>query len=169
MNWLRSLIPLPMALLMASASGPGWSAGANAAIEAFAAHCFSPFLTAVTAQERLSIPGARIDFYDIDPFSDVAPSPSDDVAKGTDRRCAVAIDGNVADQAAAAVVDTLSREGITDQAPLPEGYMPLPGTAILAARFLNPNRVAVVHIGTRAGPNGTETFMFVERQVREDR
>ena len=39
----------------------------------------------------------------------------------------------------------------------------LSGTSLLGARRLNPRRVAVVHTGTRPGPNGIETFLNVER------
>lgn len=145
-----------------------YMAHANPAIDAFAAHCFSPLLTAETAAERLSVPGARVDFYDLVPFSNVAPSPGADVAPGTDRRCEVAFDGAKADVAADAVVGTLASEGILKDAPLPESYAPLDGTVLLAARFLNPKRIAVVHVGTRPGPNGIETFMLVERQNRLD-
>ena len=38
-------------------------------------------------------------------------------------------------------------------------------TTLLAARKLNPRRTAIVHVGTRQTPKGTETFMLVERLV----
>ncbi|KIT17618.1 hypothetical protein [Jannaschia aquimarina] len=145
------------------------SAGSAAAnpFDAFAAHCFSPFLTADRAAEVLP---ARHDFYDLNPFSDAAPSPaSTPVTPGTDRRCEVTLDGDHGDAAAGTVVEALAAEGITRDTALPATHedAALPGTTLLAARFLNPARIAVVHTGTRPGPNGTETFLNVERLTPE--
>lgn len=139
------------------------AAGGHPAVDAFARHCFSPFLTAQTAAKALAVPGARVDFYDIDPFGSAAPSLSDDVAAGTDRRCSVAFDGDHTAAAANAVTAALSREGIVTPAPVPARYTKTDTTALLAARTLNPKRIAVVIVGTRPGPNGVETHMTVER------
>jgi len=141
---------------------------ARAATRAFTAHCFSPFMTAARADEVLASTGARVDFYDLDPFSNAAPSPVSGrpATPGTDRRCEVAFDGEYAELAASAATTGLSMEGIVDQAPLPDRYSQTEGTALLAARQLNPRRIAVVHVGTRPGPDGPdgiETFLFVER------
>lgn len=143
------------------------SAVADQAMASFAAHCFSPFLTAETAAERLAAPGVRVAFYDLRPFSDVAISPvvGRAATPGTDRRCEVAFDGAHGVAAAAVAVAALDAEGITDPAPLPEGQVALPGTELLAARFLNPARIAVVHVGDRPGPAGVETFLTVERMA----
>jgi hypothetical protein len=133
---------------------------------AFAAHCFSPFMTAARAEDVLASTGARVDFYDLDPLSaSNAPSPVTGRAAtvGTDRRCEVAFDGLHADLAASAAVAGLEMEGIRTEAPLPDRYRATEGTALLGARQLNPRRIAVVHVGTRPGPNGIETFLFVER------
>lgn len=141
---------------------------AKSAMAAFTAHCFSPFLTAKKAKEVLGLANMRYDFYDLDPFSDVPPSPSElrTATPGTDRRCEVASDGDFAMRASTAVVAQLLAEGITIQAEVPSIYQSTPGTTLLAARKLNPRRVAVVHVGTRPGPSGTpETFMMVERLV----
>ncbi len=137
----------------------------NDMLAAFAAHCFSPFLTGVTAAAAITPTGARHDFYDLDPFSDVAPSTGADIAPGTDRRCEVAFDGDHGLAAAETAAAGLDAEGIRTLAPLPATHAgsALPGTTLLAARALNPGRVAVVHTGTRPGPNGTETFLTVER------
>ena len=51
----------------------------------------------------------------------------------------------------------------TTEAPLPDRYRATEGTELLAARQLNPRRIAVVHAGTRPGSTGIETFVFVER------
>ncbi|WP_224813699.1 succinyl-CoA synthetase subunit beta [Hasllibacter sp. MH4015] len=135
------------------------------AAEAFAAHCFSPFMTAERAEEVLASTGARVDFYDLDPFSNAEPSPvtGRPATTGTDRRCEVAFDGDHAELAASAAIAGLEMEGIDTEAPIPDRYQPTEGTALLGARQLNPRRIAVVHVGTRPGPNGVETFMFVER------
>jgi hypothetical protein len=138
---------------------------AEAASAAFAAHCFSPLMTAARAAEVLAAPGTRVDFYDLDPFSATAPSPVTGRAatEGTDRRCEVAFDGTHGDIAASAALAGLEQEGIRTEAPLPDRFEALDGTILLAARQLNPRRIAVVHVGTRPGPNGVETFLTVER------
>ena len=63
----------------------------------------------------------------------------------------------------AAVLMGLEREGILTEAAVPEAFPAQSGTALIAARYLNPNRIAVVQVGTRPGPNGIETFINVER------
>jgi hypothetical protein len=140
------------------------------ASQAFADHCFSPFMTSERAQEVLAATGARVDFYDLDPLSGGPVSPVTGRARteGTDRRCEVAFDGDHAGRAVEAAVSGLAAEGIATGAPVPASYAVTDGTALLAARQLNPNRVAVVHVGTRPGPNGTETFLLVERLIPRD-
>jgi hypothetical protein len=137
----------------------------NDMLAAFAAHCFSPFLTAAKAQANIASTGARVDFYDLTPFSNVAATPGGNVTPGTDRRCEVAFDGDFGTQAAEMAASGLQAEGIRTEAPVPDTHADaaLPGTTLLGARFLNPARIAVVHTGTRTGPNGTETFLSVER------
>ena len=153
---MRSLA-LTVQVLLASPA-----VASDAALSAFSAHCFSPSLTAERAAQVLP---PRHDFYDLAPFSDVPPSPGTDVTPGTDRRCAVAFDGDRGAEAARGAADALAGEGITDAAPLPATHAgaALPGTTLLAARFLNPARIAVVHVGTRTGAGGAETFLSVER------
>lgn len=134
---------------------------------AFARNCFSPFMTAARAEEVLASTGARVDFYDFDPLSggDASRIVGRAATQGTDRRCEVAFDGDYAELATSAAVTGLDMEGIATEAPVPDLYQPTDGTALLAARQLNPRRVAVVHVGTRPGPNGVETFLFVERMT----
>lgn len=134
---------------------------------AFARNCFSPFMTAARAEEVLASTGARVDFYDFDPLSggDASRIVGRAATQGTDRRCEVAFDGDYAELATSAAVTGLDMEGIATEAPVPDLYQPTEGTALLAARQLNPRRVAVVHVGTRPGPNGVETFLFVERMT----
>ncbi|MEL6587584.1 MAG: succinyl-CoA synthetase subunit beta [Pseudomonadota bacterium] len=139
-------------------------------LAAFAQNCFSPYLTAATAEAAILPTGARTDFYDTNPFSDAAPSPAPASATpGTDRRCEVSFDGDAAEAAAEVAAQAAKAEGITTEAPIPQTHktVRLPGTSLLAARFLNPNRIAVVHTGTRPGLNGIETFLSVERLTPE--
>lgn len=136
----------------------------EAALSAFAANCLSPHLTADAALDRIGRTGARFDFYDLRPFSNVPQSPAATRATpGTDRRCEVSFDGDAGAKAAETATQALAAEQITTEAPLPASHAALPGTTLLAARALNPARVAVVHTGTRPGPNGVETFLSVER------
>jgi hypothetical protein len=142
---------------------------ADAGIRAFVDHCFSPFMTAEKAGQAFDVPDVRYDFYDLDPFSNVPPSPAaGGVSEGTDRRCEIAFDHDYSAMAAQAVVAQLAKEGITKEAAVPQSYQTSDGTALLAARMLNPRRKAVVHVGTRPGPAGIETFMFVERLLPLD-
>ncbi|WP_386332054.1 succinyl-CoA synthetase subunit beta [Sulfitobacter sediminilitoris] len=138
---------------------------ARAAMDLFAQNCFSPFMTAEKARKTFALSGATYDFYDLDPFSSADPSPATGrpATPGTDRRCEIAFAGNHADKAAATAVEALTKEGITTPAPLPASYTETETTTLLAARRLNPRRTAIVHVGTRNGPQGTETFMLVER------
>lgn len=135
----------------------------EAARDAFAAHCFSPFLTAQIAGDVL--PESH-DFYDLRPFratNPMSPAQGRPVTPGTDRRCEVAFDGPAVAAGVATMTDALAGEGITRQADVPEDFILQPGTEFAAARHLNPRRIAVVQVGTRPGPNGVETFMNVER------
>ena len=124
-------------------------------------------MTSARAGETLAAPGVRVDFYDLKPFSSAAPSPVTGRAAtpGTDRRCEIAFDGDHGTLAADAAVQGLTTEGVATDAALPTTHTDagLSGTTLLAARFLNPKRIAVVHTGTRPGPNGVETFLLVER------
>lgn len=153
------------ALIVSVVSGLATQAFANdAALTAFAANCLSPRLTADVAMDRFGSAGARHDFYDLAPFPNVPPSPAaTPVTPGTDRRCELSFDGDAGAKAAETATLALAAERIATQAPLPPTHMPLPGTTLLAARALNPARIAVVHTGTRPGPDGIETFLSVER------
>lgn len=139
---------------------------AAAAGRAFAENCFSPFLTARRAKDAFENTGARYDFYDLKPFSNAAPSPAYGVrpaTDGTDRRCEVSFDGNHTAIAVELALAGVARENLNNEVAVPGTHSAQSGTALLAARRLNPRRVAVVHVGTRQGPNGVETFMLVER------
>ncbi|MEM6940366.1 MAG: succinyl-CoA synthetase subunit beta [Pseudomonadota bacterium] len=130
----------------------------------FAEHCFSPVLTAKKARKAFALSGMTYNFYDLDPFSKVAPSPAmTTVTPGTDRRCEVSFAGDHAKSAAEAAMSALAHEMIFTPAALPANFTPTETTTLLAARKLNPRRVAVVHVGTREGARGVETFMSVHR------
>ncbi len=151
---------------IAALSASNVGASPAEAARAFAQNCFSPFMTARKAERLLGETGGRYDFYDLDPFSNVAPSPAFGLrpaTRGTDRRCEVSFDGDHVDMAVELALTGLQAEGIRTEAPVPATHKPRAGTELLAARQLNPRRVAVVHVGTRPGPNGIETFMNVER------
>ena len=152
------MIPV-FTLLCAQAQGD-----AARGLDAFSSKCFSPLLTAETAPTG---DGLRVDFYDLDPFraSNPIAEPQSATTPGTNRRCEVAFDGDHGHDAANVALAALRREGILAETALPQTHerARLPGTTLLGARRLNPKRVAVVHTGTRPGPNGTETFLNVER------
>ncbi|MEO0938184.1 MAG: succinyl-CoA synthetase subunit beta [Pseudomonadota bacterium] len=152
------------ALIGMALTGLTGHASADPAVDAFAAHCFSPLMTAARAAEVFS--GLRYDFYDLDPLvaANAPSAPSGRaVTQGTDRRCELAFDGDAVALGAAAVLEALEREGITAPADVPPDFPRAAGAKVVAARFLNPRRIAVVQIGTRPGPNGIETFLNVER------
>ena len=137
----------------------------DSATGAFAANCFSPFLTAETAADRLP---PRHDFYDMRPFrasNPVALPRHRPATPGTDRRCEVAFDGADIEAGIAGVLHGLEQEGIDTEAAVPADFPAQDGTEFIAARFLNPQRIAVVQVGTRPGPSGIETFINVERLV----
>ena len=156
-----------VALLAAPVAALSPQTDARAGIAAFADNCFSPFLTAEKVAEAFNFANIRHDFYDLDPFSSAAPSPATARAAtpGTDRRCEVSFSGDFTFDATIAVTDRLSREGITAPADVPDTHETLrtDGTVLLAARRLNPTKIAVVHVGTRPHTNGIETFLNVER------
>ena len=150
-----------------------WGAGSAVAAQdaasvgkAFADHCFSPYLTAETAQTNLASSGARVDFYDLRPFSFVAPSlvSGRPATSGTDRRCEVAYDGGDPQPAIAWITKGLKQEGLFGkQVAVPPKFPRQKGIAMIAAAQLNTNRIAVVQAGVRDGPNGSEIYLNVER------
>lgn len=139
------------------------ASASESALTAFSTHCFSPLLTAARAEAVLP---SRHDFYDLRPFraaNDVSPPMGRAATPGTDRRCEVAFDGEAVEAGVATVAAALAREGILTDTDVPDGFQRQEGTEFIAARRLNPRRIAVVQVGTRPGPTGTETFLNVER------
>lgn len=154
---------LAVAMMLANMAFAGNTAALGSWL--FSQHCFSPALTGERAAQVFAAQGLRHDFYDLDPLTAVAPSPATGapVTPATDRRCEVSFDGAFPGPASSAASDALQREGIAQTAQVPAVYQATQGTALLAARRLNPRKIAVVHVGTRPGPTGTETFLSVER------
>lgn len=142
---------------------------AQSASAAFAKHCFLPSMTTSRANRFLGSTGARVDFYDLTPFfrtNEPSPPNGRPVTPGTDRRCEVAFDGDHTDLGVQGALAGLDQQGIDTPANVPASFKKTSGTALLAARRLSAIRVAVVHVGTRPGPNGVETFINVERLTR---
>lgn len=164
-----ALAAVTLSLVALTGAGSAVAAQDAAAVgKAFADHCFSPYLTAETAQANLGPSGARIDFYDLRPFSSVAPSPVTGRARtaGTDRRCEVAFDGVDPILAFDWLATGLKQEKLLEHATdVPKSFSPQSGLFTIGAAQLNPNRIAVVQVGVRGGPNGDETFINVERLV----
>lgn len=141
------------------------------ALQAFADHCFHPTMTAERAKKLLGSTGARFDFYDLDPLysrNAISRPNGRPITQGTDRRCEVSFDGDQATQARDAALSGLDVEGIDMPAAVPPNYTKTQVTSLLAARHLNPRRIAVVHTGTRNGANRVETFLSVERLLELD-
>lgn len=166
----RALPAICLTALVAAGSAMA-DARTTAVAQAFADHCFNPRLTAQTAQAGLGPSGARIDFYDLRPFSSVPPSQPTvrPQTPGTDRRCEVASDGYHFEIAQHWVDIGLDREGLLHKnTDVPANFPIQSGTTAISAVQLNPNRIAVIQIGLRKGPNGNETFINVERLVPLD-
>ena len=149
------------------------SAGTDIAAQAFQAfydNCLNPRLVR-SDLDGLTDQGIKVDFYDLNPFSAPAITPATGRAAtpNTDRRCEIAFDAELGADAADVAVEALQNERIMTQTPLPLTHTNagLPGTTLLAARKLNPKRIAVVHTGTRPSDSGIETFLMVERLTPE--
>ncbi|MEL6609676.1 MAG: succinyl-CoA synthetase subunit beta [Pseudomonadota bacterium] len=154
------------ALAMAMGAGPLAASAdttAEAGIAAFAQNCFSPFLTAARAADVLP---KGYDFYDLRPFrssNPISEPKGRPATPGTDRRCEVTVPGRQVEAAKAAIAGALTREGITQDTAVPDSFATRPGATFVAARQLNPRRVAVVQVGTTQTTAGPATFLNVER------
>ncbi|MEH6829761.1 MAG: succinyl-CoA synthetase subunit beta [Sulfitobacter sp.] len=159
--------PATLCLTVSLAAGSAVAAQDAASVgKAFADHCFSPHLTAETAQTQMGPSGARIDFYDLRPFSAATTSPVTGRAAttGTDRRCEVAFDGIDPTTAFNWLSTGLKQEGlIHKKAEVPDDFTHQDGMTFIAAAQLNPNRIAVVQVGVRGPSDMPETFINVER------
>jgi len=149
-----------------AAQTPSTSALAQSA---FAAVCTNPGQTHadvmrnmtahVVAQNGSGLP-FTVDFYDT-----TLEATGAAITPGTNRRCAVSWPGN--DTAAAVQTLLTAMQGppvFGTPTDMPEGFAAKDGTAFIQARLLNARGTrAVVHVGTRTGARGLETFINVER------
>lgn len=154
--------PLMRALIAISLLCTSWTASAQAhpAIDAFTAWCFKAGQT--PAQARANMAG---DAGDPLPFALSFWDKSLQAAPGTpdhsERRCEVSFEGDHATEAVAKVQAKMAKPPVFGSSiPLTAPFAADAGTAYIDARELLRKRVAVVHIGTRAGP---ETFIRVDR------
>lgn len=172
---MRLGLPSCVALSCICAVSVSTLARANAdivdqAFQVFYDNCLNPHLMKTDLEAQLT-DGIRVDFYDLKPFSarTITPVTGRAATPDTDRRCEVAFDADLGGKAAELAADALLNERIMTQTPLPTTHTNagLHGTTLLAARKLNPNRIAVVHTGTRPSDTGIETFLMVERLTPE--
>ncbi len=136
---------------------------------AFAAVCTNPFQTAATVEQRMRNHVAdqggeglpfTLTFYDTtleDTGADVMPS--------TDRRCEVAFPGDHTADATQTLLTAMQGPPVFGTViDMPNGFAATETTHFIQARLLNARGTrAVVHVGTREGPQGQETFINVER------
>ena len=133
---------------------------AHPAIDAFTAYCFKAGQT--PAQARANMTGLVGDPL---PFTLTFWDTTLEAAPGTpahaERRCEVAFDGDHAADAVTQVQAKMATPPVFGKSiPLAPPFAAQYGTAYIDARELLRKRVAVVHIGTRPGP---ETFIRVDR------
>lgn len=94
-------------------------------------------------------------------FWDKTLAPAPDTPAFSERRCEVAFAGDHAIDAVREVQAKMATPPVFGTSiPLTPPFVATDGTAYIDARELLRKRVAVVHIGTRAGP---ETFIRVDR------
>ncbi len=147
------------AMVLAVVLGAG-SAMANPAIDAFTVWCFKAGQTPAQARANMeSVAGAPLPFTLT--FWDKTLEPAPGTPDHAERRCEVAFDGDHADAAVTQVQAKMAMPPVFGTSiPLTSPFEATAGTAYIDARELLRGRVAVVHIGTRAGP---ETFITVDR------
>ncbi|WP_415921489.1 hypothetical protein [Tateyamaria sp. SN6-1] len=143
-----------------SATAPALAAE-HPAIAAFTAYCFKAGQTAEDARANMEkaagtpLPFA-LEFWD----TSLEPAPS--APAFSERRCEVSFAGDHAADAVQAVQAKMATPPVFGTPlPLPDPFAATPGTSYIEARELLRQRVAVVHIGTRA--DGAETFIRVDR------
>ncbi|MFL4468619.1 hypothetical protein ACERZ8_01545 [Tateyamaria armeniaca] len=139
---------------------PFGAASAHPAIDAFTAYCFKAGQTPAQARANMTdLVGDPLPFTLT--FWDKTLQPAPGTPAHAERRCEVAFDGDHAADAVTEVQAKMATPPVFGTSiPLTSPYEPNAGTAYLDARELLRKRVAVVHIGTRDGP---ETFIRVDR------
>ena len=145
--------------VMCSVASPA-AARAHPAIDAFTAYCFKAGQTPAQARANMaSVAGDPLPFTLT--FWDKTLDPAPNTPAHAERRCEVTFDGDHAVDAVAQVQAKMAMPPVFGTSiPLTAPYASDAGTAYIDARELLRKRVAVVHIGTRPGP---ETFIRVDR------
>jgi len=135
----------------------------------FAAICTNPGQTAAVMEARMRAHVANAggsglpfgtSFYD----TTLGDTP-DDPTPGTNRRCEVSFPGDHVEDATETLRSAMQGPPVFGTVTeLPDGFEAHDGTHFIQARLLNSRGIrAVVHVGTRDGPDGQETFINVER------
>jgi len=130
---------------------------AEEAITAFNTWCFKAGQTEAQARANMDADEApfALTFWD----DSLEPRPAD-APRGVERRCEVSFDGAHTDRAVTALRKQMQTPPIFGTPiPLPDTHTAEQGTALIEGRELLRGRVAVVHVGLRAG----RTFMAVDR------
>lgn len=150
----------PCILASAAVLACAAAAQAHPAIDAFVAYCFKAGQTSAQARENMTaLVGDPL------PFTLTFWDKTLELAPGTpayaERRCEVSFDGDHATKAVTQVQAKMAAPPVFGTSiPLTAPFEATDGTAYIDARELLRSRVAVVHIGTRPGP---ETFIRVDR------
>ncbi|MCV3272188.1 hypothetical protein [Roseobacter sinensis] len=146
---------IPLALAGAASA----NSVAESAIASFTTLCFTAGQTAEEVQMNMQArDGAPLPYTLI--FWDKTLAPAPGMPEEIERRCEVAFDGDHTEAAIAALREKMSTPPVFGFAiDLPATHEAEPGTALIEGRELLRGRVAVVHVGTRAG----QTFMAVDR------
>ncbi|WP_299674028.1 hypothetical protein [uncultured Roseobacter sp.] len=144
---------------LALAGSAGASPVAESAIASFTTLCFTAGQTAEEVRTNMQArDGAPLPYTLI--FWDTTLAPAPGMPEAIERRCEVAFDGDHTQAAIAALREKMETPPVFGSATeLPATHAEEPGTAFIEGRELLGGRVAVVHVGTRAG----QTFMAVDR------
>jgi|GEM_PF-1856615 hypothetical protein len=152
------VVSVGLAMMCVGASSS--AAVAHPAIDAFTAYCFKAGQTPAQAHANMvGVAGAPLPFTLT--FWDKTLEPAPNTPAHAERRCEVTFAGEHASDAVMQVQAKMAMRPVFGTSiPLTAPYAPGAGTAYIDARELLRKRVAVVHIGTRKGP---ETFIRVDR------
>lgn len=130
---------------------------AEEAITAFNAWCFKAGQTEAQARANMAADEAAFALTFWDDSLEARPTDAPD---GVERRCEVIFDGSHTDRAITALRQQMQTPPVFGtKIPLPDTHVAEQGTALIEGRELLRGRVAVVHVGLRAG----RTFMAVDR------
>lgn len=134
-------------------------AGLADPISSFNAICFKAGQTAEEVQTNMQArDGAPLPYTLI--FWDKTLAPAPGMPDVIERRCEVAFDGDHTEAAIAALREQMATPPVFGvPIDLPPTHAAEDGTALIEGRELLRGRIAVVHVGTRAG----QTFMAVDR------